>query len=183
MQRSWQHRRCDGKKTGRYGSHIHAVISNWVNSNNSSQLAPRIFESLSRIIHFCATMIRWFFPWEFHPHLIHCMLKLKVERNTLIHNAENIKPLFVLIIMRGQNIVECFCSFWNKSIVYMCCIQADFCHSYYIRVGPKKVNLIVATCWSRPMWEMVIECLLDSFWPNPPKDLRSLRLPLPGGGC
>ena len=34
---------------------------------------------------------------------------------------------------------------------------------YVSRVGPKKVNLIVATCWSRPMWEMVIECLLDTF--------------------
>ena len=31
------------------------------------------------------------------------------------------------------------------------------------RVGSKKVNLIVATCWSRPMWEMVIECLLNTF--------------------
>ena len=52
-----------------------------------------------------------------------------------------------------------------------------------VRVGPKKVNLIVATCWSRPMWDMVIECLLDTFWPDPSKDLRSPRLPLPGGGC
>ena len=33
----------------------------------------------------------------------------------------------------------------------------------YYRVGSKKVNLIVATCWSRPMWEMVIECLLNTF--------------------
>ena len=56
-------------------------------------------------------------------------------------------------------------------------------YSTYIRVGPRKVNLIVAICWSRPMWDMVIECLPDTFWPDPSKDLRSPRLPLPGGGC
>ena len=53
----------------------------------------------------------------------------------------------------------------------------------YVRVGPKIVNVIVSICTLRHMWEMVIECLWNTFWLDPSKDLRSLRLPLPGGGC
>ena len=46
----------------------------------------------------------------------------------------------------------------------------------YIRVGPRKVNLIGATCSLTPMWVMVIECLWNTFWPDPSKDLRFRRL-------
>ena len=50
------------------------------------------------------------------------------------------------------------------------------------RVGPRKVKMIVATCSLTPMWVMVIECLWDTFWPDPSKDLRFRRLWLQGGG-
>ena len=76
---------------------------------------------------------------------------------------------------------HCFFSFFKSEFT------SHICHYLFTLTLEwaleKHINLIVATCWSRPMWEMVIECLLDTFWPDPPKDLRSLRLPLPGGGC
>ena len=40
----------------------------------------------------------------------------------------------------------------------------------YVRVGPKIVNVIVSICTLRHMWEMVIECLWNTFWPDPSND-------------
>ena len=58
----------------------------------------------------------------------------------------------------------------------------DFAYKWRIRVGPRKVNLIGATCSPTPMWVMVIECLWNTFWPDPSKDLRFRKLWLHGGG-
>ena len=52
----------------------------------------------------------------------------------------------------------------------------QFSEALYIRVGPRKVNLIGATCSLTPMWVMVIECLWNTFWPDPSKDLRFRKL-------
>ena len=47
--------------------------------------------------------------------------------------------------------------------------------------GPKKADRSNMPVRSTPMWVMVIECLWDTFWANPSKDLRFWRLWLQDG--
>ena len=66
--------------------------------------------------------------------------------------------------------------FWRAEVARLALHLGKVGVTMSIRVGSKKVKLIVATCSLAPMWVMVIECLWDTFWPDPFKDLRFRRL-------